>query len=75
MNPKLEVRSLRDQPEVCHGGCNIPLGTHRTVTVDSHGNPIRFGDDCGCFRIWIERNPTGFLRRANNALVPQTPTG
>lgn len=60
-NPKLPVRSLLQTPEECHG-CHKPLGTHRTITIDSHGNPIRFDDGCQCFRIWTERNLCGFLR-------------
>lgn len=73
MNPKLSVRSLKEIPyDQCSGNCNIPLGTHRTVTVDTYGNPVRFGEKCGCFRLWQEKNLTGFLRSGNDVVVVQT---
>lgn len=66
MNPKLEVRSLRERPDICDGPCAKPLGTHRIVTVDSNGNPVRFNaDGCQCFTRWQEKNLCGFLRRAS----------
>lgn len=61
--PPKRVRSLKGVPELCHG-CQKPLGTHRIVTVDTYGNPVRFDEHCGCYQVWAERNLVGFLRRA-----------
>lgn len=60
----LAVRSLKGVTEECHG-CKKPLGTHRIVTVDSNGNPVRFNYNCTCFTLWMEKNLTGFLRRVS----------
>lgn len=65
-NPKLPVRSLKEVPEECHG-CKKPLGQHRTVTIDTHGNPIRFDNGCQCYQLWLSTNATGFLRRSSDA--------
>lgn len=58
------IGSLKGVPEECHG-CQKPLGTHRTVTMDTNGTPVRFASDCGCFQLWMGRNLVGFLRRAS----------
>lgn len=61
----LVVRSLKGEPEVCHG-CKKPLGIHRIVTVDTRGNPVRFNSDgCQCFTLWAKHNLVGFVRRAS----------
>lgn len=70
MNPKLPVRSLLGQPEVCHG-CQQPLGQHRTVTADTWGNPLRFDNKCQCFSKWLSANATAFARKGTE-LVAQT---
>ena len=67
MNPKIEVRSLKESPEECHG-CKKPLGTHRTITVDKWGNPLRFASECQCYTFWLAGNATGFAKRGT-ALV------
>lgn len=64
----MPVRSLMNVAEECHG-CKKPLGTHRTITVDSWGNPIRFDDSCQCFNLWTERNLCGFLRRGTELVA------
>lgn len=70
MNPKVTVRSLKEVPyDQCSGNCGVPLGTHRTVTVDTYGNPVRFGETCGCFRLWSERNLVGFLRKGTELVA------
>jgi hypothetical protein len=60
----LQVRSLKGVPEECHG-CQKPLGTHRIVTIDTHGNPVRFDEKCDCYQTWASKNLVGFLRRAS----------
>lgn len=73
MNPKLPVRSLRDQPEECHG-CKKPLGQHRTVTVDTWGNPLRFDNSCQCYTLWLSSNATGFARKGTELVATQSAT-
>lgn len=70
MNPKLPVRSLKDQPEECHG-CKAPLSQHRTVTVDKHGNPLRFDSKCQCYTRWLANNATGFNVRGTQLVATQ----
>lgn len=67
-NPKMRVRSLIEVPEECHG-CGKPLGTQRTVTVDTYGNPLRFNATCDCFQRWQEHNISGFLRRGTELVA------
>lgn len=63
------VRSLRGVPEECNG-CKKPLGTHRIVTVDKDGSPVRFNSDgCQCFMLWATHNVSGFVRRVEHAKV------
>lgn len=71
MNSKLPVRSLKEVPyDQCSGPCGIPLGTHRTVTIDTAGNPVRFGENCGCFAAWQSKNAvTGFARRSTELVA------
>lgn len=68
MNSKLPVRSLLNTPEECHG-CKQPLGQHRTVTVDTWGNPLRFDNKCQCYTIWLSSNVTGFARRGTEIVA------
>lgn len=74
MNPKLPVRSLKEVPyDQCSGPCGIPLGTHRTATIDTAGNPVRFGEACNCFRLWTAKNTvTGFARSGKDVVVAAT---
>lgn len=64
MDDRPAVRSLRGVPEECHG-CQKPLGTHRIVTTDGQGTPLRFGCDCTCYTQWASANVSGFVRRAS----------
>lgn len=68
MNPKLPVRSLIGVAEVCHG-CQAPLSQHRTVTVDTWGNPLRFDSKCQCYTTWLSTNATGFLRKGTELVA------
>jgi hypothetical protein len=70
MNRKLPVCSLKINFRAeCSGNCGVPLGIHRTVTVDTYGNPVRFGSDCNCFRLWQERNLVSFLRSRHDVMA------
>lgn len=68
MNPKLPVRSLRNQPEVCYG-CGNALSQNRTITVDEFGNPMRFDSKCKCYTEWLSKNATGFTRRGRSLVT------
>lgn len=75
MNPKLPVRSLKELPyDQCSGNCGVPLGTHRTVTCDKYGTPVRFGDKCGCYSFWQANNATGFNIRGTALVASQAST-